>query len=122
MIIKITESFLYNDLELIFSAKDQEEQDYIAMYSDELPEGFEYTAVPVSQKSLEAFREWRMDLRDLMTERGEEEWYVMIVQGSYGEVNMQRQADPLTETGRLPEAGYHPRLAPDETTPALSSA
>ncbi len=92
------------------------------MYSDELSEGLQYTTVPVSQESLEAFREGRMDLRDLMTERGEEEWYVMKVQGSYGEVNMQRQTDPLTETGRLPQAGYHLRVVPDEITPALSSA
>ncbi len=63
-----------------------------------------------------------MDLRDLMTGRGEEEWHVMTVQGSCGEVNIQRQTDPLAGTGRLPETGYHPRAVPDEVTPAPSTA
>ena len=120
MKIQMTESFLYNDLELIFSAKDQEEQDYIAMYSGDLTEGFEYTTVPVSQESLKAFREKQIDLRTLMTEKGEEEWYVAMVQGNYSEVEMQRQTDLLTETDRLPEAGYHPTVMPDERIPAPS--
>ncbi len=120
MNIEMTESFLYNDLELIFSARDEQGQDYIAIYSGDLTEGFEYTMVPVSQKSPEAFRERRIDLRSLMVERGEEEWYVMAVQDSYGDVDMQRQTGLLTETDRLPEAGYHPAVMPDERIPAPS--
>ena len=63
MNIEMTEGFLYNDLELIFSARDEQGQNYIAIYSGDLAEGFEYTTVPVSQKSLEAFRGKRIDLR-----------------------------------------------------------
>ena len=63
-----------------------------------------------------------MDLRDLMTGRGEEEWWVMAGQGSCAEVNMQRQTDPLAETGRLPETVYHPGAVSDEITPAPYTA
>ncbi len=120
MKIQMTESFLYNDIKLIFSARDEQGQNYIAIYSGDLTEGFEYTTVPVSRESLEAFCEKRIDLRDLVTERGEEEWYVMMAQGSYGNVEMQRQTGLLTETDRLPEAGYHPAVMPDERIPAPS--
>ncbi len=73
MKIQMTESFLYNDLELISSARDGQGQGYVAIYSDDLTEGFEYTTVPVSQESLEAFREKQIDLKTLMTEKGEVE-------------------------------------------------
>lgn len=120
MKIQMTESFLYNDLELIISARDGQGQGYVAIYSGDLTEGFEYTTVPVSQESLEAFREKQIDLRTLMTEKGKVEWYVMTVKDSYGNVEMQRQTGLLTETDRLPEAGYHPAVTPDERIPVPS--
>ncbi len=44
----------------------------------------------------------------------------MTVKDSYGNVEMQRQTEQLTETDLLPEAGYHPAVMPDERIPAPS--
>ena len=108
MNIKITESFLYNDFELIFSAKDAGDNEYIAMYSGDLPERIEYTMVPVERQSMASFREGKTDLRSLMLEKGKNHWYIMTVGNDYGDIERERQKSPLMETGRLPEPGYHP--------------
>lgn len=121
MNIKIMESFLYNDLELIFSAEDAGGHEYIAMYSGHLPEGIEYTMVPVQHQSIESFREGRTELRSLMLDRGEKDRYIMTVGNDYGEIERERQKSALTETSRLPEPGYHPKTCAKESK-AVGSA
>ena len=47
---------------------------------------------------------------------------MMEVQGNYGNVEMQRQTGLLTETDRLPEAGYHPGRENTGTVRQLKAA
>ena len=110
MNIRPTETFLVNDCDLIFAAEDDEGKRYIALHSDDVPGACEYAVIPASKKSLESFMKGKIDLRSLMVERGEQEWYLTVLNHSTGEGKSRRQPNPISESGYLPKVGYHPHL------------
>ena len=116
MNIKPTETFLVNDCDLLFEAEDDEGNHYIALHSDDVPGACEYAVIPASKIALESFSKGIMDLRSLMIERGEREWYLTVLNYSSGKGKSRRQPTPISESGYLPEDGYHPFLNGKETT------
>lgn len=108
MNLRPTETFLVNDCDLIFAAEDDQGKRYIALHSDDIPGACQYAVIPASKTALESFAKGKMDLRSLMVEKGEQEWYLTALNHSTGEGKSQRQPTPISKSGYLPKAGYHP--------------
>ena len=108
MKLAITESFLYNDFELLFAAEDEDGNPYIGQYMGEMPESIKYAIIPVSKESLELFAKEEMDLRTLLLERCEEEWYRTDIEFEDEDELPPKQERPFSETGWLCDSGYHP--------------
>ena len=108
MNMRPTETFLVNDCDLIFAAEDGQGNRYIALHTDDPPGACEYAVIPVTGKSLESFAKEEMDLRSLMTERGEQEWYLTRLHHTTGEGKSLRQPEPISKSGYLPKPGYPP--------------
>ena len=108
MKLTITESFLYNDFELLFAAEDEDGNQFIGQYMGETPESIKYALIPVSKESLELFAKEEMDLRTLLLERCEEEWYRTDMEFEDEDEWPPKQERPFSETGWLCDSGYHP--------------
>ena len=107
MKIKQTETLLLYDCELLFQAQDPQGQTYMVTHAGECHGECEYVAVPVDQISLSEYRAGRIDLRDLMLTGGREAWYSAKATGSHGELALERQKTPLSESPELPSKGFH---------------
>ena len=108
MKLTITESFLFNDFELLFAAEDEDGNPYIGQYMGETSESIKYALIPVSKESLELFAKEEMDLRTLLLERCEEEWYRTDMESEDEDEWPPKQERPFSETGWLCDSGYHP--------------
>ena len=107
--MKITqgETLLLYDCELLFQAQDPQGQTYVVSHAGECHGECEYVAVPVDQWSLSEYRTGRIDLRDLMLTGGGEAWYSAKATGKPGELALERQETPLSESPELPVKGFH---------------
>lgn len=108
MRLEPTLNYLVNDCDIIFEAKCDDGQQYIALHTGDPDGGCEYTLVPATEKALIAFKEERIDMRELMLEKGEEEWYIVTTYDETGNTIAFRQEGRISETRRLPKKGYHP--------------
>ena len=57
MKLTITESFLYNDFELLLAAEDEDGNPYISQYMGETPESIKYALIPRQQGITGAVRQ-----------------------------------------------------------------
>ena len=107
MKIKQGETLLLYDCELLFQAQDPQGQSYMVSHTSECHGECEYVAVPVDQRSLSEYRAGRIDLRDLMLTGGQEAWYSAKGTVNPGELVLERQETPLSESPELPMKGFH---------------
>ena len=107
MKIKHGETLLLYDCELLFQAQDQHGQTYIVSHIGSCQGECEYIAVPVKQKNLSEYKAGRTDLRDLMLTDAQDVWYSALATTTPGELALQPQHTPLTDSPDLPGKGFH---------------
>lgn len=114
--VKLTEVLEYYDGILLFTAQDPIGGNYICEAIDTVGDFDRYAVVGVRPERLEDFRAGRVDLRTLMLEAPEGEWYITVDDGGTDDpLMLEPQHVPLTETGYLPKEGYFwgPEEPPD---------
>lgn len=107
MKIRHTETLLTYDCELLFLAQDLEGQIYIVSHTGECSGKCEFIAVPACQESLSGYRTGSTGLRNLMLVGGQETWYSARPTGNPGELALEPQETPLSESPALPSEGFH---------------
>ena len=107
MKIEQGETLLIYDCELLFQAHDQQGHTYIVSHVGKCQGQCEYIVVPVNRKSLSQYKAGHMDLRELMLIQGQENWYSARTTGNPGELDLERQFSPLSESPELPAKGFH---------------
>lgn len=107
MKIKHAETLLFYDCELLLQAHDPQGQAYMVSHTAECHGECEYVTVPVDQRSLSEYRAGRIDLRDLMLTGGQEGWYSAKATEIPGELALEHQETPLSQSPGLPMKGSH---------------
>ena len=96
----------YCDGPLLFEARDFIGGHYLAM-AVETAEGQDaYVVVGVAPERLRQFRTGSFDLRSLMDEAAEEEWYLAAATDLSEPLKLDLQREPLARTGFLPDYGF----------------
>ena len=114
--VKLTEILEYYDGIQLFAACDPIGGNYLCAAIDTVGDHDRYAVVGVSPEALADFRAARVDLRTLMLEAPDGEWYITIADGTIDDpLVLEPQHKPLTETGYLPGGeGYF--LNPEDPT------
>jgi hypothetical protein len=105
--IRHTATLYYYDGAQVFEARDSVGGHYIAVMVE--PDGGQdqYLVAEVEPERLRQFRNGTLDLRSLLTERGDEEWFLAKVSGGLeAPLALQPQATALTASSYLPEPGF----------------
>ena len=114
--VKLAEILEYYDGILLFAAQDPIGGNYLCEAIDTVGDFDRYAVVGVRPERLEDFRAGDVDLRTLMLEAPEGEWYITIADGTTEDpLKLEAQLVPLTETEYLPGEGYFlgPKDEPD---------
>ena len=114
--VKLAEILEYYDGILLFTAQDPIGGNYLCEAIDTVGDFDRYAVVGVRPERLEDFRAGRVDLRTLMLEAPEDEWYITIADGTTDDpLKLEAQDGPLAETEYLPGEGYFwgPKEQPD---------
>ena len=114
--VKLTEVLDYYDGILLFTARDPIGGNYLCEAIDTVGDFDRYAVVGVRPERLAEFRAGDVDLRTLMLEAPDGEWYITIADGTTEDpLTLEPQRVPLTETGYLPKEGYFwgPEKPPD---------
>ena len=101
-----TATLLYYDGTQIFEGRDLAGRRYVATLIDDANGADVYAVVGVSPESLRRFRAGALDLKSLMLETPDEQWYIAQPEG--GEdvpIRLQPQTSPLAESDFLPDDG-----------------
>ena len=96
----------YCDGPLLFEARDVIGGQYLAMAVETSDGGDGYAVVGVSPERLREFRAGRLDLRALVEEAGEEDWYLTQSADFSEPLMLERQRVPMADSGFLPDHGY----------------
>ena len=99
-------TLLYYDGAQIFEGIDLIGGNYVATLIDDADGADVYAVVGVSPESLRRFRAGAIDLKSLMLETPDEQWYIAQPEG--GEdvpIRLQPQTSPLAESDFLPDDG-----------------
>ncbi len=111
--VKITEILEYYDGIQIFAARDSIGGHYIGDMIDTVGDSDRYAVVGVSPERLADFQAGQVDLRTLLLESPNGEWYITVPGGTIEDpLVLEHQHKPLSETGHLPQDGYF--LEPEE--------
>lgn len=105
--IKATEILDYYDGIEIFAGRDTTGGDYLGMRVDTSGDYDRYVVVGTRPERLRQFRSGALDLRDLLLETPDGEWYVTLADVSYGEpMSLELQDTPLAQSEFLPSPGF----------------
>ena len=107
MKIKQAETILIYDCELLFQAHDTQGQTYMVSHTAECHGECDYIAVPVDQSNLYEYKAGHIDLRDLMLSGAKQAWYSAKPTATPGELALERQETPISESPELPVKGFH---------------
>jgi hypothetical protein len=121
--IRHTATLYYYDGPQVFEASDGIGGQYIGVMVD--PDGSQdqYLVARVEPARLRQFRSGTLDLRSLLTERGENEWFLAKTNGGLdAPLTLQPQASPLTTSSYLPEAGFLLHDLPESAADVLAHA
>ena len=101
-----TATLLYYDGALIFEGRDLTGRRYVATLIDDANGADVYAVVGVSSESLRRFRAGAIDLKSLMLETPDEQWYIAQPEGGAGApIRLQPQTSALAESDFLPDDG-----------------
>lgn len=104
--INHTATLLYYDGVQIFEGRDSIGGHYIAALADDANGVDTYAVVGTSPESLRRFRAGAIDLKSLMLEMPDEQWYVAQPEdGESVKIRLQPQMSPFAESDFLPEDG-----------------
>jgi hypothetical protein len=105
--IRHKETLYYYDGPQVFEARDGIGGLYIAVMVE--PDGGQdqYLVAEVEPERLQRFRFGALDLRSLLTERGDEQWFLAKVNGGLdAPLALQPQPTALAASSYLPEPGF----------------
>lgn len=88
--------FFYDGVQ-VFSALDDIGGNYLAVLTDSAEETDEYLAVGISPESLRQFQSGAIDLREAITKRVAEEWFLIAV------ANIREELKLVPQEGEIPE-------------------
>ena len=97
----------YYDCVLLFEAEDETGRKYIAVHDDDYQTGCEYIVTPVIQTNLTAFKAGRMDLRRLMAESPDGQWYMTRIGVETTDIELDPRDGPFNDSGNLPAEGHY---------------
>lgn len=122
--IRHTNTLFYYDGPQIFEARDAIGGHYVAVAVESEAEADRYLVAGVSPERLRQFRSGALDLRSLLAEDGEAEWYLATAEAGLDQpLTLETQTIPLMKSGLLPDPGFvlhdHPAEA-SELKEALS--
>ena len=118
--IKLTEILEYYDGIQIFTAQDPIGGHYVGEMIDTVGDFDRYAVVGVRPERLDDLRSGRVDLRTLLLEAPEGEWYITTPEGTVDDpLTLEPQQTPLVETDYLPEAGYFLDDEPPDVAAAI---
>ena len=101
-----TASLLYYDGVQIFEGRDLIGGNYVATLIDDADGADVYAVVGVSPESLRRFRAGAVDLKSLMLETPDSQWYIAQPEGGVDvPIRLQPQTSPLVESDFLPDDG-----------------
>lgn len=105
--IRHTNTLFYYDGLQIFEARDAIGGHYIAVMIESKDTHDRYLVTGVAPERLRQFRSGTLDLRSLLVESDEEEWYLAtIIAGLDKPLELSQQRTSLTESGFLPDGGF----------------
>jgi hypothetical protein len=106
-LIRHTATLYFYDGPQVFEARDDGEGHYIAVMVE--PDGGQdqYLVAEVDPERLQQFRTGTLDLRSLLTERADGEWFLAKANGDLdAPLLLQPQATALAASTYLPESGF----------------
>jgi len=105
--IRHTTTLFYYDGPQVFEARDAIGGHYVAVMVDPGKGQDQYLVAGVAPERLRQFRTGMLDLRSLLAEAGQEEWYLAtMTAGQYQALAIVPQHTRLQESGFLPEEGF----------------
>lgn len=105
--VKLTAILEYYDGIQIFAAQDLIGGQYVGELIDTVGDFDRYVVVGVRPERLEDFRSGRVDLRSLLLEAPDGEWYITTPDGTIDDpLMLAPQQKPLAETDYLPDEGF----------------
>ena len=116
--VKITEILDYYDGILAFAAQDPIGGHYVGSIIERTSEHDRYLVAAARPERLNDLRNGKVDLRALLLEAPDGEWYVTIPEGTMDDpLTLLSQSTPLAESDYLPSDGYFlgPEEPPDES-------
>ena len=120
---KITEILEYYDGILAFAAQDPIGGHYVGSLIERTRENDRYLVVGAKPEHLNDLRNGKIDLRALLLESPDGEWYITTPEGVIDDpLTLEPQQTPLAETDYLPEAGYFLDDEPPDIAPAIQRA
>ena len=115
--VKITEILDYYDGILAFAAQDPIGGHYVGSIIERTSENDRYLVAGARPERLDDLRNGKVDLRALLLEAPDGEWYVTIPKGTIDDpMTLAPQSTPLVDSDYLPGDGYFlgPEEPPDE--------
>ena len=105
--VKLTEILDYYDGIQIFAARDPIGGHYVCEMIDTVVDFDRYVVVGVRPERLDEFRTGEVDLRTLLLEAPDGEWFITIANGTIDDpLTLVPQQEPLSETEYLPDEGF----------------
>jgi hypothetical protein len=105
--IRHTNTLFYYEGPQIFEARDTIGGHYIAVAVESETAQNRYLVAGVSPERLHQFRSGTLDLKSLLAEDGEAEWYLATAEAGLDQpLTLETQTIPLTTSGLLPDAGF----------------
>ena len=105
--IKLTEILEYYDGIQIFAAHDPIGGHYVGSMIDTVGDFDRYLVVGVRPDRLDDFRIGKVDLRTLLLESPDGEWYTTVADGTIHDLlTLVQEKEPLAQTEYLPEGGF----------------
>ena len=121
--VKLTEILEYYDGIQIFAAQDPIGGHYICEMIDTVGDFDRYAVVGVRPERLDDLQAGRVDLRTILLESPDGEWYITTAAGAIDDpLTLEPQQTPLAETDYLPEEGYFLDDEPPDVAPAIQRA
>jgi hypothetical protein len=106
-VIRHTRTLYYSDGIQVFEARDGIGGHYVAVMVKPNDGKEQYLVAGVEPERLQQFRIGMLDLRSLLTRRGEEEWFLANANGGLdAPLALQAQSTALSASSYLPERGF----------------
>ncbi len=121
--VKLTEILDYYDGIQLFAARDPIGGHYLGEMIDTVGDFDRYLVVGVRPERLDDFRAGQTDLRTILLESPEGEWYITTASGTIDDpLTLELQQSSLAETDYLPAEGYFLDDEPPDADAAIRRA